>query len=541
MTAFSSLIFKVASEEWEFEQIYQLNYRFFVELIPQHDPNPDRKLIDKYHKENTYFICLRDKKLLGMICVRDKRPFSLDEKLENLDAYLPQAHSICEIRLLAVEKNCATSRVFFGLMTRVAQYFEKQRYDLAIISGSVKQLNLYKHLGFVPFGPVVGTNDAQFQPMYYTSEALEKIKNRSKTFSHSLLALSSISNHLNFLPGPVRVSQKVQRAFRDVPVSHRSDKFIADFQQTKRLLCHLVGAQNVEIFMGSGTLANDVITAQISLKSEHGLILSNGEFGERLINHATRLGLSFETLQTIWGGIFKRKDIKSILDKNHKIRWIWAVHCESSTGVLNDIDMLKEFCTDREIQLCLDCVSSIGTIPIDLQGVYLASGVSGKGLGAFPGLSMVFYNHQIHSSQKLPRYLDLGFYAANQGVPFTVSSNLVYALMKALENFPPKRYYFISTLSAWLRARLREMGFSILAPDAYASPAITTITLPKQMSSEKVGQRLKEAGYLLSYRSQYLLRHNWLQISLMGKCSRESIAALLYMLQDYAPGKDSIG
>src|ERR1041385_7458953 len=72
-------------------------------------------------------------------------------------------------------------------------------------------------------------------------------------------------------------------------------------------------------------------------------------------------------------------------------------------------------------------------LPIYLHGVYLASCVSGKGLAAFPGLSMVFYNHKLIPAPKaLPRYLDLGLYAANDGVPFTHSSNMLNALQAAL-------------------------------------------------------------------------------------------------------------
>ena len=49
-------------------------------------------------------------------------------------------------------------------------------------------------------------------------------------------------------------------------------------------------------------------------------------------------------------------------------------------------------------------------MPVDLTGVYLASGSSGKGLRAYPGLSMVFYHHEVAPApDKLPRYLDLGY------------------------------------------------------------------------------------------------------------------------------------
>ena len=74
----SGLVFKQATEPWEFEEIYQLNYASFVEEVPQHPANDDHLLVDQFHEENTYFICRRVSDLLGMICARDSRPFSLD-------------------------------------------------------------------------------------------------------------------------------------------------------------------------------------------------------------------------------------------------------------------------------------------------------------------------------------------------------------------------------------------------------------------------------------------------------------------------------
>ena len=81
--------FKIATEDWEFDQIQQLNYRTFVEEIPQHSATPSGRLVDKFHDENTYVICLSGTQLIGMLAVRGKRPFSLDQKLPRLDDYLP--------------------------------------------------------------------------------------------------------------------------------------------------------------------------------------------------------------------------------------------------------------------------------------------------------------------------------------------------------------------------------------------------------------------------------------------------------------------
>ncbi len=162
------LQFKIAAIPEEFEAIFRLNYRTFVEEIPQHATNTQGRLIDRFHAENVYVICLNGLELAGMICGRTARPFSLDQKLPNLDQYLPAGGMLVEVRLLAVEPVYRQGAVFCGLVRQLAQHFHKRGCDLALISGTTRQLRLYRHLGFVPFGPLVGTAQAQYQPMYLT-------------------------------------------------------------------------------------------------------------------------------------------------------------------------------------------------------------------------------------------------------------------------------------------------------------------------------------------------------------------------------------
>jgi len=517
------LKFKIAREDREFEAIHQLNYKTFVEEIPQHSNNPEQRLVDKFHAENTYAICLNGTQLVGMVAGRAKRPFSLDRKVPGLDSYLPPGRKVLEVRLLSVERNYRNGFVFSRLVGLLAHHFREQGYDLAIISGTLLQQRLYKHLGFEAFGPVVGTGEAQFQPMYLT---LETFIQMSKALSPPSPAVDRIL--ASYLPGPVTVHEDVRKAFEKGPVSHRSAVFTAEFRATKKLLCELTGARHVEILLGSGSLANDAVGAQISLLRQPGIILSNGEFGDRLTDHATRLGLQFEVLQMEWGEPFDYGDILHRLLRDQKARWLWSVHCETSTGILNDPDALKKICAEKDLKLCLDSISAIGTVPIDLRGVYLATCVSGKGLAAFPGLSMVFYDHEIAPQPKaLPRYLDLGYYAAQDGVPFTHSSNLIYALQTALKRTCwTDKFRQIAETATWLRQRLRELGFQIVAPDAHASPAVITIALPREVSSKSIGWQLQKAGYLLSYKSEYLLKRNWIQICLMGEWSYDNLATL---------------
>ena len=211
MSVQEPLVFKCATEDWEFEQIHRLNYKTFVEEIPQHHPSATRRLVDKFHAENTYLICLQNQKLVGMLAVRSNRPFSLDQKLPDLDVHLPQGRTICEIRLLALEKKFRGARggqILQGILALLWQHGVEKGYDLAIISGTTRQFRLYQHLGFVPFGPVVGSGDAQFQPMYVTLETFEVT---AREFLRSSPARSFQPSAVNFMPGPVAIRREVKK------------------------------------------------------------------------------------------------------------------------------------------------------------------------------------------------------------------------------------------------------------------------------------------------------------------------------------------
>lgn len=177
---------KVADQPWEIEQIHRLNYRTFVEEIPQHRPNPKGRLVDKFHAENCYLICLQDEQLVGMMAVRDKRPFSLDAKLDKLNSYLPPHTSLFEIRLLAVVPQARGTHVLVGLMLMLQKYAQRHGHDLAVMSGTVRQQKLYDQMGFQPFGPLVGEEAARFQPMYLTLEAGARTHKRIKRLAARL-------------------------------------------------------------------------------------------------------------------------------------------------------------------------------------------------------------------------------------------------------------------------------------------------------------------------------------------------------------------
>jgi aspartate aminotransferase-like enzyme len=509
--------FKIATTPDEFEQIHRLNYQTFSEEIPQHQKNEEQKLVDAFHAENTYIICIKENEVIGMTAIRDNRPFSLDRKIGPVEQSLSfPVNSPCEVRLLSVKKEYRNGRVFLGLAQFLIKYCLKKGYDIAFISGTVRQLKLYGQLGFQPFAQLTGSDEALFQPMYLTK----------KTFDESI-AGRILPPTIPFLPGPVQISNKVMTALSKTPISHRSDLYKEKLEKAKSILGQLVNSKYVHIFLGSGTLANDVVAGQLSLESGRGLILANGEFGSRLVEQASRFGLEFDVLQKDWGQAFTRDEIIAGLSK--ETSWIWGVHSETSSSMLNDLGLLKEISKQHQLKLCLDCISSLGALEVDLDGIFLATGVSGKAIRALTGLSFVFHHHEVQPSLTLPKYLDLGTYMAKESIPFSQSSNLLEALLAALEDINIETFEKVVATHSFLKNQLKQFGFTIISEDN-SSPIILTIEIPSSFSSAVIGDILYNHGYQLHYESDYLQRRNWIQIACIDHYATPDLEKMAHLL-----------
>lgn len=529
--------YKVAETPAEFEAIHALNYRTFVEEIPQHAPNAEHRLVDKFHAENTYLIALvarhsdvesseaassrhrnvelpGGQQLAGMISLRARRPFSLHAKLPDLDTHLLPGRRWAEVRLLAVDKEWRGSDVFVGLMRLLEREVTARGLGAAVVSATTRQRRLYEHLGFEPFGPLVGREGAWYQPMQVT---LERFRQR--------IAPHLARPPVNLLPGPVALPAAVRRAFRSEPISHRSGEFLARVRECRAALCAMTGAPHAVLLPGSGTMANEVVAAQIGLLDAPGVVVSHGEFGERLADHARRARLPHHHWRQEWGKPLNLAGLATWLDTHPEAKWLWAVHCETSTGAFTPIEDLLAICEPRGVRLCLDCVSSLGVAPVDLRRVYLAASTSGKGLAAVAGVGIVFHREPVAPAPAcVPRALDLGLYASEEGVPFTLGSNVLAALHAALHQTDwPAKLARVNELGGRLRDELRVHRLALVEPQA--SPVLT-VALPCSVNAAAVSDALERAGWIVGARSRHLLERNWLQLCLMGEVSARDLDGL---------------
>ena len=94
--------------------------------------------------------------------------------------------------------------------------------------------------------------------------------------------------YLLFTPGPVNVAENVRMAICKEDICHREEDFVFLLQSIEKKLLQLFEIKSTTnyravIITGSGTAANESMLSSI-VGDKNILILSNGEFGERLFN-----------------------------------------------------------------------------------------------------------------------------------------------------------------------------------------------------------------------------------------------------------------
>lgn len=503
---------KIAQTNEEFEAIAQLNYETFVEEIPQHKPNATRKKVDRFHQENTYVVVYKETELIGMVAFRDQRPFSIDEKIGKVEQFLEKENcaKLCEIRLLAVKRGYRTGRVLLKLTQALNTYAYEKGYTAAVISGTTREEKLYRQMGFKQFAPAVGEKDALFLPMVLTRHEFEQ------SLQHRLFA-----DHFTFYPGPVK--QLEQIGYTDL--SHRSLPFYALYERVQKKLLHLSNANYVGIIVGTGTLANEVMLAQLKEQQVgKGLILTNGEFGERLRKQAIRWSLQFDVVRKDWGTAFDVDEVASLLATG-SYQWMLAVHGETSTGTCNDLESLSKLAKHYHVKLCIDSISTFGAMPFSLQDCYLATAVSGKAIGALSGLAFVFSQSLAPSAAMLPAYLDLAHY--QQGaIPFTLPAVLLGNVDRSLQAYPERYEQLQQRFKALLQLPIMQYQYSTVQ-----YPMLVTVQLPSTFSNLHIDLALN--GLFVHGDSHYLRQKGFLQFSVIQPDFDEALQRLGEILSYY--------
>lgn len=357
-----------------------------------------------------------------------------------------------------------------------------------------------------------------------------------------------MDKYLLFTPGPVNVADSLRHAICKDDICHRESDFEVLLTNIEQKILSLFQIRNrnryrAVVITGSGTAANEAILSSVVGEGSI-LILSNGEFGNRLHKTSVIHNKKTHLLEQPWGKPF---DLPLIADylASHKIDVVAMVHHETCSGMLNPLAEIGALAKTHGAIFVVDAVSSVGAEVVDLEACNIAfcSSSSSKAIGSYPGLSFVIGREKQFKKLKVyaakTTYLNLAtFYAFLKGhcqTPNTPAVPLFFALDQALTNIllegVTKRFARIRARAKRLRLGMRKLNLEFEIAEADMCSILTTVKVPPSVSVRDLRDQLREKSIII-YEGKGTYAGKVFQVGNIGELSDQDIRYFLKSLRE---------
>jgi alanine-glyoxylate transaminase/serine-glyoxylate transaminase/serine-pyruvate transaminase len=317
-------------------------------------------------------------------------------------------------------------------------------------------------------------------------------------------------------PGPSNPDPRVLAAMGANPVGHLDPYFVELMDQTMGALRGVYRTQNHHTMPISATGSAGLETIMMNLLEEgdSAVVAITGYFGQRLAEMARRAGADVRTIEVGPGEIVDPAEVAATLEER-PAKLLAFVHVETTTGACQPIAPMVEVARRYGALVAMDCVTSLGGLPIDIDalGVDAAGSCSQKCIGAPPGLAPITIGPRamdaVRARKQKPHtwYLDLSLLfqywgeksgartrAFHHTAPIAAIYGFHEALRLILEEGLEARWARHQAAHEALVRGLDRLGLSLVPPEPNRCATINVITAAAGVDEAKVRRRLLEMG-----------------------------------------------
>ena len=316
-------------------------------------------------------------------------------------------------------------------------------------------------------------------------------------------------------PGPLTTSATVKAAMQH-DFGSRDKRFIAINRRIRERLLDIAGVRDTHVCVpvqGSGTFAVEATIGTLTSADSHLLILVNGAYGRRIAKICDYYGRRFTVLESAEDVPNDTGAVEQTLRSDPTLSHVVAVHCETTSGILNPIEAVAEITATAGRSLIVDTMSAFGAIELDASQVAFDAVVASanKCLEGVPGLGFAIVRKSVleNCAGNAPS-LSLDLYDQWQGLEangqwrFTPPTHVIAAFDQALTEHEAEggvagrgaRYRRNCEV---LIAGMRSMGFVPLLADELQAPIIVTFHMPAdpKFNFQDFYNRLSECGFVI--------------------------------------------
>ena len=354
--------------------------------------------------------------------------------------------------------------------------------------------------------------------------------------------------------GPSNVNPRVLQAMNAPLLGHLDPEFLRVMDDVREMLGLVFQTSNAITFpvSGTGSAGMEAVLVNILEPGDTIVVCSNGYFGDRLQQIASRCGATVHLVEAPWGYPLDPDAVSIELKKRSKVKAVAMVHAETSTGVMNPVAEMADIAHAHDALLIVDTVTSLGgmDVAVDKWGIDAAHSGTQKCLGCPPGLAPITLGPQAEMVLKSRRtpvqswYLDMTllavYWSERRAYHHTAPISMIYGLREGLrvilEEGLEMRFQRHHRNAVALRAGLEALGLHFFAEDGTRLPTLTSVRIPDGVNDATVRSTLlREYNIEISGGLGPVAGKIW-RIGLMGENSiAANVLTLLSALEEILP------
>jgi pyridoxamine--pyruvate transaminase len=333
--------------------------------------------------------------------------------------------------------------------------------------------------------------------------------------------------------GPVGSTPATQAALAQPVLHHTDPAFRALYAETVTLLRESFGTSaDPVVFPGEAVVGLEAAAAALIGPDDVVLNVVSGLYGQAFGQLAGRFARDVVEIETGYNASIAPAAVSAALSRRQDVTIVAAVHCETPSGTMNDLDAIAGIARASGALLIVDAVSSFAGMRTDFErwpGIAITA--PQKCLGGTPGLSLLHVSddawRHIAANQNAPRGSALSIedwrdaHRPDRAFPYTPPVSEIYALRSVLQQHlaegPANVIQRHRQAADAVRAGAQALGLTLwAAEDAIRADTVTAIELPAGVDEAEVRAVARaESGVMLAG-GQGTLRGRVLQIGHMG-------------------------
>ncbi len=348
----------------------------------------------------------------------------------------------------------------------------------------------------------------------------------------------------NFSPGPTLVRENVRLARAKSVTNPDID---VDFVYYYKSVCNkfnkiINSTGDTYILSGEAILGLEAACATLTEPGDRVLVIDNGVYGHFFKDFVEIYGGDTVLFTTDYKTGVNLKELDDFLKEDSNFKYATLVHCDTPTGVINDLDGICNLLKKYGILSVVDSVSGMVGEKVDFDGskIDIIIGGTQKAISAQPGLTIVSISKDAKKAFK-ERKVPVGSFYANLMIwehyleeeyfPYTLPASDIMSLEVAIDNILEEGLQTVidrhAKLAEAVRESLKAYGLKLYLDDCFSN-TVTAITLPNGLKATDISHYILKKYNVLLATSLDTFRDKILRIGHMGENAR--FATIFYIM-----------